>query len=89
MEILTSIKEFFVPCAFAGNGHYNGWHMMPFGGGMWMLILFFVIVGLFLWWFKKGGENNTDSPLDILKRRYASGEINKEEFDKIKKDLKI
>ena len=28
-----------------------------------------------------------DSPIEILKKRYASGEISEEEFNKIKKDL--
>jgi len=33
------------------------------------------------------GASSVDSPLEILKRRYARGEINKNEFEEKKKDL--
>jgi putative membrane protein len=35
-------------------------------------------------WIKRGGE---ESALEILKKRYARGEITKEEYDKMKKEI--
>jgi len=32
-------------------------------------------------------DNTGETPLDIIRRRYAAGEISREEFDKMKKDL--
>ena len=75
----------------------------PFGGFGWIFMIIFwcliiwVIVALARGNFGKGhmcGHNHSDdtlgkdkSPLDILKERYAKGEINKKEFEERKKDL--
>lgn len=34
-----------------------------------------------------GGKKSNENPMDFLKIRYASGEISKEEFDRMKRDL--
>ncbi len=63
--------------------------MMFFGGWMWLLWI--VIIGLIVWGvvaFTRRGESTTKrDPLEIAKERYAKGEITKEEFEQIKKDL--
>ena len=68
-------------------------------GGMWFGPLFWlVILGLIVWAVismsnknressQSGGVSGTESALDILKKRYARGEITKEEFEQMKKDL--
>jgi putative membrane protein len=77
------------------NGHMDGYgHMMNYWGGgvvMWLLLL--VAVGVLVYFLVKasqaGGLRPTlpETPLDILKKRYARGEITKEQFDQMKKDL--
>lgn len=70
-----------------------GWWMMF--GVIWMLVFWGVIIALVVWGIKKlterggSGSSNTQrrDPLDIAKERYAKGEIAKEEFDRIQKDL--
>jgi len=45
-----------------------------------------VVLGI-RWLLGQGKEARSDSALDILRQRYARGEINKEEFEAKKKDL--
>jgi len=71
--------------------------MMGDYGTMFLIpLLFILFLGLIVWAvfaaLPKTGVSNTadyktDTPLDILKRRYAQGEIDKEEYETKKKDL--
>ncbi len=56
---------------------------------LWWVFVIFLIIYLFRWLrkqFHKGGMFHHE-PIDILRERYAKGEITKEEFERIKKDL--
>ena len=74
---------------------YWGHEMMGWGGGFFMIIVWVAIIvgiALLLKWImassgKGGGITAGESPMEILKRRYAAGEIGKEEFEEKKKDL--
>lgn len=63
-------------------------------GGIFMLIFWILIiigiVALVRWLMMSqshGTNRQSKTPLDILRERYAKGEISKEEFEKMKKDL--
>ena len=70
-----------------------GWWMMF--GGVWMILFLGGIIALIVWGVKKATEgkdagfsgSQRHNPLDIAKERYAKGEISREEFEQIKKDL--
>jgi len=78
-----------------GNGMMEGMPTMGGIGWIFMLLVWgFALVGILctLRWFfsrrKPGGEQRPGlSPLDILKRRYARGEITEEEFKRMKREL--
>lgn len=67
----------------------GGWWMV-FGGIM-MFLFWGGLIALIVWGItrlrKRDDSTTKHTPLDIAKRRYARGEINKEEFEQIKKDL--
>ena len=68
---------------------WDGWWpwmtliMVVFWGGIIALVVW-IIVKLTK---RSGIDAEKHTPLDIAKERYAKGEITKEEFDRIKKDL--
>ena len=66
-----------------------GWWMAF--GGLWMVIFWGGLIALIVWGIAKlSGQGKTTpkhDPLDVAKERYAKGEISREEFEQLKKDL--
>lgn len=87
--------------AFADQGNSgNGWnmhHMMfgPFRGMMMipMFIIILIFIFILVYFFRRGTDTfqperfKEEGALEILKKRYARGEITKEEYEKMKKDI--
>jgi putative membrane protein len=68
------------------------WGYMGWGGGFMMFFLTLLIIVAIFWFLRSANHNGKEpsvkeSPLDILKRRYARGEITKAEYDNMKRDL--
>jgi putative membrane protein len=53
----------------------------------WILWLIFIFWIFAIPYDIPGQRKKKDSPLDILKKRYAAGEINKNEYEEMKKTL--
>jgi putative membrane protein len=67
--------------------------MMGWGGGIGMIIFWIIVIVVIVLLVKRFTSQSSErierkeSPMEILKRRYASGEIEKEEYVEKKKDL--
>ena len=82
-----------------GCGYWLGWMWVVPVVGLSVMIVFVILI---FRGFRRGattgiscppcfpGENrpaNQESAIEVLKRRYAAGEIGKDEFESMKKDL--
>lgn len=75
------------------------WSQYCWWGGMWvfpLLMLIMMIVGLFLFAGRGMGfcgarslrtDASGESALEMAKKRYAKGEITKQQFEELKRDL--
>jgi putative membrane protein len=67
----------------------HGW--FGFGGGFMWIFWILIIAAIFLLFRGFSGSNSnsapSESPMEILRKRYASGEISDEEYEHRRKEL--
>jgi putative membrane protein len=77
--------DYYGPNMMSGNDWGWGIFMMLF----WLMFLVFIIyVVIRLLRNHENSSNQKSNPIEIAKERYAKGEIKKDEFEQLKKDLK-
>ena len=66
-----------------------GWGMMGLGGLVMLLFWIVVIIGIvaLVKWLFGTSSSMGYRPLDLLKARYAKGEITKEQFEQMRRDI--
>jgi putative membrane protein len=72
------------------NWGFGLWWFMPFVMIAFWIAVIVGIISLIRWLARsdRGREiKSEDTALDILKKRYAKGEISKEDFERMKKDI--
>ncbi|GCC10638.1 hypothetical protein IPdc08_00671 [archaeon] len=91
--LLLTIFIFGVIGGFGGFGMSSSGGMMggSWGFGMGLGLIFWVIVILAIYYFLSESENggHEETAMEILKKRFARGEINKEEYEDMEKKLGI
>lgn len=74
-----------------GYGYAGGWSVLGFLGMLfWWALIIIAIISLIRWSRREGScgtHGHERSALEILKIRYAKGEIDKKEFEEKKKEL--
>ena len=97
MEALSMVGEMLIQWQPGYPGPW-GWHQNMMGGGGWGIFMFiFMLIFLVLaiaavvllvrYLSPHSRSKPSDDALEVLKRRYARGEIQKAEFEEKRKDL--
>jgi putative membrane protein len=63
-----------------------GWMLM---GWLWMALFWGAVIGLVVWTVRRTSAPRAtgERPLDVLKARYARGEITKEQFQEMRREV--
>ena len=92
-------KSYRVTSMMYGYGLEGGWYGHTLFGGFFMIIALVAVIVFVVWVVRElsggnrsgyGGGSKTDDgkvALDILKERYAKGELTKAEFETMKKEI--
>ncbi len=75
-----------------GYGFGWGWFMMMFGGVLWIAVLVVLVWALIRWFERKAPASGSSTPasssaLEILRQRYARGEIDTATFEQMRERL--
>jgi putative membrane protein len=63
---------------------WRDWHIVGFFGWTMMIIFWMIVIALVIWAFRAAGTTapgKGSDALSVLEHRYATGEIEREEFD--------
>jgi putative membrane protein len=71
-----------------GENEGMGWWMLF--GSIWMVVFWGLIIWAIATVFGRGEKSSSgggESALDVAKRRYAQGELSREQFEQLRRDI--
>jgi uncharacterized membrane protein len=72
------------------HGFYWDWGHIPFWGGSFFMIIFWICIFFVIVFVLKNlltGKDHPEKASDILKKRYAAGQLNKKEYVQMKEAI--